>query len=155
MNKAQTIVLTSVITFIATSALWVAGLSYLYFLYMESPTFSVAIETPEQVKLEDTFEVSVTVTNPSEEDTMLGSIDIYDSLLEGFEIVSIQPRPDDTMHQFGFHTAYFNHKMPPAATFTATYTLKAKQGGLWVGDIDCCTPNEQFVTVSKAISVIE
>jgi len=153
MNKTKTIVATSAITFFITSALWVAGIALLVFYFMDSPSFSVTIESPTEVKREEVFTISIDVTNPSDETITLGSIDIYNSLLEGFEIVKIEPNPEETDSLFDFHTAYFSHVLSPEDKFRATYTLRAKAAGLWIGDIDCCTPSEKFVTTSKAIRV--
>lgn len=151
MNK--TIVTTSLITFFATSALWVVGVVFLVFYFMESPNFSVTIESPNEVNREEIFTISIDVNNPSDETITLGSIDIYDSLLGGFEIVKIEPSPEETDTLFDFHTAYFSHVLNPRENFRANYTLRAKTPGLWIGDIDCCTPSQKFVTTSKAIRV--
>ena len=151
MNR--TIVTTSVITFFATSALWIAGIALLIFYFMDSPNFSVTVESPNEVNREEIFTISIDVTNPSDETITLGSIDIYDSLLEGFEIVKIEPNPEETDTIFDFHTTYFNQSLAPRGNFRVAYTLKAKAEGLWIGDIDCCTPSEKFVTTSKAIRV--
>jgi len=154
MSKANTIIITGVVTFVLTSALWVAGIAGLYWYFVASPpSFSVQIETPSEVQLEEEFLMVVTVTNPSDEDAELGSIDIYDSLLDGFEILHVLPEPTDRADYFDFHTAYFNTRLAPGESETYSYTLRAKEEGLWVGDIDCCAPNEKFVTTSKAITV--
>ena len=153
MNKTKIIVTTSLITFFTTSALWVAGVVLLAYYFMDSPNFSVTVESPTEVKREEVFTISIDVNNPSDDSITLGSIDIYDSLLEGFEIIKIEPNPEETDSIFGFHTAYFNHVLNPRESFRSTYTLRAETAGLWIGDIDCCTPSEKFVTTSRAIRV--
>ena len=155
MNKTKTLAVTGTITFFATCALWIAGLALLYGHFMDSPSFAVTIDAPNEIKKNEIFTISIDVANPSEEKITLGSIDVYDSLLEGFEIIKIEPTPYEVSSQFGFQTAYFSQEIDPRDSFNATYTLKAKSAGLWIGDIDCCTPSEKFVTTSKSIVVIE
>ena len=159
MNNAKTIIITSAITFVATSAIWIAGIlfyivDFTYFAgFMDSASFSVEVQAPEKVKIEETFNLTVSVSNPSEETITLDSIDIYDSLLDGFEIISIEPEPDDVSRLFDFHTIFLDYELAPGENIIVTYTLKAREPGLWTGDIDCCTPNQQFVTVIKGILV--
>ena len=108
MNKLKTIAVTGTITFFATSAFWIAGLALLYGYFMDPPSFAVTIEAPKEIQKEEIFTVSINVANPSEEKITLGSIDVYDSLLKGFEIIKIEPNPYEVSHQFGFYTAYFS-----------------------------------------------
>ena len=160
MNNTKVIFISSVVTFLATSAIWIAGIvfyivdfTYYFAGFMDSASFSVEVEAPHKVKMEEIFNLTVSVTNPSEETITLDSIDIYDSLLDGFEIISIEPEPDDVLHLFGFYSIYLYYKLAPGENVVVTCTLKAREPGLWIGDIDSCTPGQQFVTVSKGILV--
>ena len=154
MSHRSVIVTTSLVTFLITSALWITVFGFLYWsVTSEPPAFQVQIESPEQVTLGEEFDLVVNVTNASESDLTLGSIDVYESLLDGFELISVSPTPSETSHFIGMHTSYFSKKLEAQESFTATYSLKAKEEGLWIGDIDFCTPWENYVTVSKAITV--
>jgi len=153
MRTKQTVLVTIVVTFFTTSALWIAGLFLLYSHFIQSADFAVSIAAPDEVARGEVFTLSVEVSNPSDQPIVLGSIDIYDSLLDGFEILAINPQPTDTDPGFGFHTAYFSKALRPGEIFKVTYDLKGIKPGLWIGDIDSCTPQEQFVTNSTAIMV--
>lgn len=117
------------------------------------PAFQVDIEAPDEVALNEEFDLVVNVINASDSNLTLGSIDIYSSLLDGFEVISIEPFPNEISEMFGLQSSYFSHKLAGGEQITVTYSLQAKEEGLWIGDIDCCTPFENFVTVSKAIKV--
>lgn len=156
MSTRRIIAATSLITFLITSALWIAVLAFLYWsVNLEPPEFQIDIESPDEVALGDEFHMVISVTNISDSDLTLSSIDVYDSLLGGFELIYIDPTPEDKWRILGMDTSFFSRRLSAQETFTATYSLKAKAVGAWVGDIDCCTPFENFVTVSKAIRVTE
>lgn len=154
MSNRRIIVVTSLITFMVTSAIWVSVLLFAYWDFsLNPPAFLVNIESPDEVALNQEFELVISVTNVSDSEITLGSIDIYDSLLDGFEIISIEPKPREISKIMGFHSSYFYYPLSAQEQFMGSYTLRAKEEGLWIGDIDSCTPFVNFVTVSKAIKV--
>ena len=147
MSQAKTIAITSIVTFIVTSALWVGGITLLYLYFTDFPSFAVTIDAPAEVAIEEEFELTVNVVNPSAESVTLGSIDIYNSLLKGFEVMDIDPRPSESSEIFDFYTASFSHELQAGERFSVSYSLKAKESGLWIGDIDCSMASRQAYTL--------
>ncbi|WOO41063.1 hypothetical protein [Rubellicoccus peritrichatus] len=154
-----TIFLTAIITAILTSAFWIAGITVGYVYYTsnyfigDTPDFAVSVDSPEQVRIGEEFDLVVKVSNPSEEDLKLGSIDIYDSLLDGFKVLEVIPKPNEEDSIFEFRSFYFSEELKPQDSVTITFKLKGAKAGVWTGDIDSCTPWEQFVTSVQTIVV--
>ena len=149
--KAIYVVLISVA---ATCAAWILliFIGYLYFFSSPRP-FQVKVDAPSTVSLDDVFDISVEATNRSSKQTVLGSIDIYSSLLDGFELISIIPNPSSDSRMFGFRTLTFSQSIEPNDKHTIVFTLKAFKEGYFAGDIDVCTPTQKFSTVNTGIKV--
>ncbi len=154
MSRGGLIAVTAVVTAVLTSLFWLLVLGLLSFtLLSDPPDFHVVIEAPEKVALHEEFDLKVRVTNPSDETLEIGSVDLADSLLDGFEIISTSPQPDEIVHVLGTHSTYKNVTLDPGGEWSIHYRMKAVKSGVWTGDIDCCTPMEAFVTNSKTIVV--
>ncbi|MFU8894512.1 MAG: hypothetical protein ACNA8L_12880 [Luteolibacter sp.] len=160
MSKTSLAILTAFITFICTSILWVGvGLvSYRAWLglddWLGDEVFQVELETPMLVKVGEVFSMQVKATNTSEDLATLGSIDVYDSLLDGFEVLGVSPEPKSQSGLFGFQSYYFDGlRMKPGESTTVTFELKAAKPGMWQGDVDCCTPLENFTSEVATIMV--
>lgn len=82
-------------------------------------------------------------------------IDIYDDLLDGFEIVSVNPKPRSTSKVFDILTHEFSESLTPAEVIEIEFELRAKGVGFWAGDIDACTPSQRFVSHYAEIEVTE
>lgn len=148
------IVLTALVTFVLTSVFWVACLFGLYSWWANyQPDFIISVDAPARVTEDAIFQLVAKVENPTDETLTLGSIDIYDSLINGFEVMSVDPEPESTDPSFGFATFYFSQELPPGAVHTVVFELRAVETGVWTGDVDFCTPSENFVTATKTIVV--
>lgn len=148
------IVLTALVTFALTSVFWIACLIGAYMFWVNhQPDFLVTVDSPDRVFEGDVFELSATVENPTDGSLTLGSIDIYDSFIDGFEVVQVDPEPASMDPSFGFATFYFSQELPPGAIHTFVFKLRAVEAGVWTGDVDFCTPMENFVTATKTIVV--
>jgi len=155
-SSTKKILITAVITFIATSVVWLGVGIALYKYWTEAPPpFNVTITHPDTVKLRDTFFLEIEVENTSSKSASLGSIDLYDELLDGFTVLSVEPEPNAKEHRWGFATYYLKRSISPDESFTFTLELQADQLGYWSGDIDSCTPFESFVTADASIEVID
>ncbi|EIP98324.1 hypothetical protein OpiT1DRAFT_02780 [Opitutaceae bacterium TAV1] len=178
--------LTIVVTFIATSLFWLAGIALCTFLFLvpllreagvmpsllfsssddppsivasdsgpsaDLPPFQVQVDYPARVAHGETFRLAIRTANPHTSRTTLESIDIYDSLLSGFEIVEVSPAAEAPQKTLDFHSFYFNRPLPPSDSLDVVFTLKAKRKGFHGGDIDVCTPAQDFATISTGIVV--
>jgi hypothetical protein len=102
---------------------------------------SVAIESPSEVKVGETFEIRAIVDNKDAAEANLDSIDIGDSYLEGITLESSQPAwIGDTFHIPVDNTVSheFQAKVPPGTSFTVTFKARATKAGRFAGDFDIC-----------------
>jgi hypothetical protein len=149
-------VMTVAITFLATTILWIGIIIGLYwFYYGNEPPFRVVLNHPAEVTLGAEFAVAVAVENSSDEPATLGSIDIYDSLLDGFELVSSRPAFVGVDDVLNFQTLWYHTELPPDAPRTFTLTFRATRPGRHGGQLDVCTPTEVCTTVYATIAVAE
>ncbi len=149
-------VVTVAITFVATTILWIGVIIGLYWFYYGSePPFRVALSHPGDVALGSEFAVAVTVENSSDEAATLGSIDIYDSLLDGFELVSSRPAFVGVDDVLNFQTLWYRAELQPNVPLAVTLTFRAMRPGRHGGQLDVCTPTEVCTTVYATIAVGE
>ena len=155
-QRNKTIIITAFVTMAATSAIWLGmgSLGY-WMMYRDSPEFELGIEYPESVLVGDVFKVIVTVKNDGAEEMKLGDLDVYDDLLGGFEVVAVNPRPRTTEKIMGFISHDYSRSLAPAEKFEIEFELRAKEVGRWGGDIDACTPTQNFVTHYAEIEVLD
>ena len=148
------IIITFVVTFIGTSLLWGAVILFgMSTLSGSAPDFRVQIDAPDMVQVSETFQVVVSVTNPTDHTVEIGSIDVYHSFLEGFEFVGASPAPADVEDIWDFKTFWFNHTLDPGERRDYALDLRALTPGVWSGDVDVCTPEENFITNRLVVRV--
>jgi hypothetical protein len=115
----------------------------------------VNVDSPNKAVLREEIQLVIDVSNPTGDDIELGSIDLYNGLLDGFDVTSITPTPLNRENIFNFTSLSYDKTLSPSDNFTVTLTLLPTQVGVWSGDIDCCTPSENFVTSTQTIVVSE
>lgn len=153
-STRRIILITALVTFLVTSMAWLGlgGLGY-FLMVREEPAFHVTLDHPDTVVVGEEFDLSVLVEGRNGKPLNLDSMDFQDGLIDGFEVVSTDPKPGSRMRIFG-HTSYF---LEPAAKSASRYEfklrLRAKETGFWSGDIDCCTPLGNFLTTYTSIDV--
>ena len=103
----------------------------------------------------EVFKVKVTVKNGGAKDMKLADLDVYDDLLDGFEILSVNPKPRTSERIIGYFSHDFSETLAPAESFEIEFELRAKDVGYWSGDIDACTPTMNFVTYYTEIEVLD
>jgi hypothetical protein len=131
-----------------------------YWLLHEAPMLDAKLSVPSEVALDSTATLVVTVTNPHEEDVTLDSIDIADSFLAGFQVVSVEPEPNDTMSvPFMEQRSWdFGEPVGPGKSLTVKFTLKPVSEGRFSGEVDVCNPSQDSkslladVVVKKGLS---
>ena len=167
-SNTPLVVITVLITIVLTSMVWLGGISLVaagYFLCSQStattsfgndfsaPPFAVKVEAPLYVSVGEVIDLEVQVSNPTDKELQIGSIDIYDSLLNGFSVVRVNPKPTRKEHAMGFLSSYFWKMLDPGESFTATFHLKATKEGVWTGDVDFCTPDLDYVSSSVTMRI--
>ena len=155
-NNTKVILITAAISIVSTSLVWVGVGSLWYNLNISRPpAFAVTVTHPEPIEVGETFKLSIEVANPTTDAISLGSIDVYRSILDGFEVLDVKPKPTTRGTDQDYTSFYFRESIEPSESFTFELTLRANAPGIWGGDIDCCTPFENFVTRFTELSVIE
>lgn len=155
-SRTSLVVVTALISVVVTSLVWLAGIGIVYwFMFSDPPPFVVKVDAPQEVVIGETITVKIQVTNPTDSTLELGSIDLSDTLLNGFSDVQYDPKPDDKDHTLDFSSVYYSKSLNPQETFSITLTMKAAQVGVWTGDLDFCTPMENFISSSVTIRVKE
>jgi hypothetical protein len=86
----------------------------------------------------------------------LSDIDIGESYLSGFLVVSTDPAPKSSM-QLPFETGMsftFDVSIPAGETQTFTFELRAESAGIYRGDVDACE-GARFITALAQTNVKE
>jgi hypothetical protein len=95
------------------------------------------------------------VANDGAKDLKFAELDIYDTFLDGFEVVSVSPKPKSKERIFGIVTYGFSRKLKPAESMAIEFELRAKETGIWTGGVDACTPTQNYVSDYAEIEVVE
>lgn len=133
----------------------VIGLGVAVWLFTERPKLDASLSLPSEATLGETLTMLVTTTNPHDQAVTLDSIDIDDTFLDGFQVVTVVPEPTGTMHVFGQRSWSFGTSVPPGQALEVRFTLKAVQGGHFSGDVDVCNPAQDFTTLIADVMVGE
>jgi len=153
-SRFPAVIITAFVTFLATTFFWIALFAVAYLVFVANPPpFSVQVEAPREVAAGDEVDLLLDIGNPTDRDLRLDSIDIYDSLLDGFDVRAVEPDPVRRDHTFNFSSFYFSKDLEPGQSLRVTMQLTAKEPGIWTGDLDFCTPAQKFVTSSLTIRV--
>ncbi len=116
----------------------VAGLGYA--LFRERPQLDASLTVPAEVASGATLDLVVAIANPHTQDVSLDSIDIDDALLEGFQVLGVEPAASDTDHIsfLNQRTWTFERPVAPEARMTVTFHLRALAAGRHAGNVDVC-----------------
>ena len=134
----------------------IAAFGIWYWLIRETPTLGAALSVPMEVQTGATFTLTITTTNSHNQPVTLDSIDIDDSFLAGFQVVTIVPEPGDTSHLqlLNQRSWVFDKAVAPGGTLSVTFTLKAIADGHFTGDVDVCNPAQDFKTFLADVLVM-
>ena len=115
----------------------------------------VSVNGPTDVIVGQTFELSLTVTNERPRKVLaLSDVDIAEDYLAGFTVSIINPKPKSNKHVpiDNSRSFTFGVQIPPRASRTFTFTLRAEKPGLYRGDVDICE-GARFITGMAQTSV--
>ncbi|MCB2153398.1 hypothetical protein KQI84_00805 [bacterium] len=125
----------------------IAGIvGFLFFRIL--PTVSTSIDVPGRVQLDAEFPMVVSATNPHTQAVTLSSIDVDNELLDGFQVISIDPAPQSSMQVMFLdqRSWVFNRSLEPGESIDVTFILLPVREGRFQGSIDTCNPNQDFVS---------
>jgi len=135
----------------------VGGAMIWSWLFRELPVLDATLSLPNEVEVESTVSMVVTATNSHSRSITLDSIDVDDSSLAGFQVISIDPKPKDTMHVpiVNQRSWEFGAEIQPRESLSVTFHLKSVSQGHFSGDVDVCNPNQDFTTLLADVVVKE
>lgn len=164
--------LTGAITFLATTALWVAVILGTGIISAVTNTFSTTAEdyfsdpfrvsvasTPTDVGVGETFTIDALV-EPMEADMehRMTHIDVSSELLTFLELVEVTPAIRDRFELiYGYRRFRFREPVTISETHTqeVSLTFRAKSPGNAYGDLDFTTPSEMFTTLSLDLTIVD
>jgi hypothetical protein len=129
----------------------------LAYLVQDVKGVGVSVDGPTDVVVGQTFALSVTVTNERPRKVLaLSDVDIAEDYLAGFTVSTIDPRPKSSVHvPFDNSRSFtFGVQIPPGASRTFTFKLRAEKPGVYRGDVDVCE-GARFITGMAQTSVKE
>lgn len=111
------------------------------------------MEYPDTVAVGEEFDLTFSVKNRDLGSRTLNSIDVHDDFLGGFEVVSITPSPGSREDLWGYGIFNFDESIKASDALIVTMKLRARNVGLWSGDVDFTNPLENYVTRVPEIEV--
>jgi hypothetical protein len=117
----------------------------------------VSVDGPTDVVVGQAFDLIVNVTNERPQKVLtLSDIDIAEGYLAGFTVSTIEPRPKSSRRVpiDNSRSFTFGVQIPPQASRTFTFTLRAEKPGVYRGDVDVCE-GARFITGMAQTSVKE
>jgi hypothetical protein len=110
-----------------------------------------SLTSPEQLALDEPFDVSLALTNQEHHHQELVCIDIEGSYLEGFQLLSTQPPYLESLELFGGGISlYFDQLLDHNESIIITLTLQARRPGTYSGNIKACI-NSQYAMLGQPI----
>jgi hypothetical protein len=108
------------------------------------PTFEVGLKIPDEVVATEEFTLSVDVKNPHGSAITLDSVDVDDKLLQGFQVVSVEPSAKDSMHVplLDQRTWSFGTSVAAGSVQRIDFKLRPVQVGRFSGNVDACNPGQ-------------
>lgn len=125
-------------TFVAGAVL--PGCDYL----SVKPTFDVSLVLPAEVVATEAFPLGVDVKNPHGSAITLDSVDIDDALLKGLQVISVDPKPKDTMHVpvLNQRSWTFGLSVPAGSVQRVTFNVRPLNVGRFSGNVGACNPGQ-------------
>ncbi len=98
----------------------------------------IVVNSPESLEVGQTFDLEVVVHNNGSETVEIGSIDLYDDLLDAFAVVETDRPDDDILDQgiLGSTSFEFSGTVPAGGSLSLTVKLKALRPGIHSGLIE-------------------
>jgi hypothetical protein len=99
----------------------------------------VRLDVPAEARVGSEIELIVEVMNQREDDVFhLTDIDLEDSYLDGFTLISVEPEPKSTesVDLLDVRSHSFDRDLAAGAVERFTFRLKAVEAGTWTGDVD-------------------
>lgn len=116
---------------------------------------SAVTELPARARVGEQLQLVVRVTNSLDRQRTLTNTDLEDSLVKGFEVVSIEPAPVERSDSPVLGTWVYQHKRPlaPHETVSVTFGLRAAKPGTFGGDVTVYVDGDHFRWIALGVAV--
>ena len=134
----------------------VAATGWLIFLAFTSHgegLLEASVVVPSSVTFGETVTMVVAAENQNSRPVTLGSIDIWNSFLEGFQVVSVNPEPEKRYDHHEYRRWGYGIAVEPGASIEIKFELNAVKEGHFAGDIDVCNADYYYNTAVAEIFV--
>lgn len=120
------------------------------------PSLSPEVQMPGQVRVGQEFELRVVSRNPHETEVQLHSIDIDDAFRNGFDVMSIDPLPTDSMSLIFMdqYSYFFERDVAPGDSLVVTFTLLALEAGTHIGRLEVCNVAQDCYPVGLEVETL-
>jgi len=147
------------ISFIAgfvTALLFVAVGSVIAFTFFmnEGAVLQPNLEYPTTIESGSTLELVVHLVNEEDEQIVLDSIDVDDSLLAGFKVIDTVPMYGEQSDLYEMETFDFGFSVEAGATTAVVFRLEALEPGRYSGELEIRNANQDFIAEVAVIDVI-
>jgi hypothetical protein len=118
-----------------------AVVAFFWYVGQDPKGVAISAEAPSTVRLKEEFTLTITVRNErARKDLPLSDVDIAEDYLDGFLVVSTDPKPKSNMHvPLDNKRSYtFDCRIPHGDSARFTFRLRPVKTGLYRGDIDVC-----------------
>ncbi|PJE77170.1 hypothetical protein COV05_00985 [Candidatus Uhrbacteria bacterium CG10_big_fil_rev_8_21_14_0_10_48_16] len=100
---------------------------------------TAVVDAPLRASVGESFPVVVTITNNTDEEQLLHSIDVAEAYIDGIAVISTSPVfTESFILGDGTVTHFFETPVPAGEVVTATFTMEALTPGDMRGDFDVC-----------------
>lgn len=126
-----------------------------YLLIREQPLLDAELSVPLQVKVGEAFEMVVETSNPHSRQVSLDSIDIDHTLLQGFQVLAVEPSQHQTENLpfLDQRSWIFEQWVSPGDEYDVTFKLKPLEAGHFTGNVDVCNSNYDWKSLYADIVV--
>lgn len=116
------------------------------------PELSVEVSMPDVVSAGKPFRVQFQLSNPHDEAVTLDSIDVDNSVIENFRVVSVTIVPTDTNDAFGQTSLYFEHQIGPGQRDIVEFELTGESAGMFQLAFEVCNA---FLDCSRNLLTVQ
>lgn len=124
-------------------------------LFRVDPQLDAELRMPDEITVDQAFDLVVDLKNPHEKAVTLDSIDVDSALIKDFQVVKITPTPTDTMRipVVDQRSWSFGKAVPSQGALQVSFTLRPLKAGHYTGNVEVCNPNQDCTSLYADIAV--
>jgi hypothetical protein len=122
----------------------IAGVAGLLWILRERPQLQAEVRVSPEARAGESLPLILALSNPHAHPVTLDSIDVDQSLLAGFQVLSVDPAPTDSiaLPLLDQRTWSFDRELPASGTLIVTFELRPVEAGRFTGNVEVCNPQQ-------------